>query len=303
MWISEVKRTWPGTLKHGAVEAVSEEKLRGTVETLAYPRDYEVQRSANEKARDWLREELRCYGYEVRLQGACDNVIANPRGHPATAPVVLLGAHYDTVPTTPGADDNGSAIAVCLEAARVLAQHEVPVRIAIFNREEVGSEGAGLIGSSEYVAAMGAAERQGLMEAHIFEMVGYFTSERHTQSKPGGLPIRLRDTGDFIGLLSNARSNRIASRVMRAARAVGTRTPLISLKIFFGLERRFKDLLRSDHTPFWNAELPALMWTDTSEFRNPHYHLPSDKPDTLNYAAMADVARIVVGHVVRTMKK
>jgi hypothetical protein len=250
-----------------------------------------------------LREELRCYGYEVRLQGACDNVIANPRGHPATAPVVLLGAHYDTVPTTPGADDNGSAIAVCLEAARVLAQHEVPVRIAIFNREEVGSEGAGLIGSSEYVAAMGAAERQGLMEAHIFEMVGYFTSERHTQSKPGGLPIRLRDTGDFIGLLSNARSNRIASRVMRAARAVGTRTPLISLKIFFGLERRFKDLLRSDHTPFWNAELPALMWTDTSEFRNPHYHLPSDKPDTLNYAAMADVARIVVGHVVRTMKK
>ena len=86
-----------------------------------------------------------------------------------------------------------------------------------------------------------------------------------------------------------------------SAKATGTRTPLISLKILCGLEKHFKDLLRSDHTPFWNAGLPALMWTDTSNFRNPHYHQPSDTPDTLDYAAMADVTRIVVGHVIRTM--
>src|SRR3954462_6232364 len=115
MWISEVKRTWPGTMQHGALDAVSEEKLRGTVEALAYPRDYEVQRGANEKARDWLREELRCHGYKVSLHGRYDNVIASPRDLAATSPAVLLGAHYDTVPTTPGADDNNSAIAVCLE--------------------------------------------------------------------------------------------------------------------------------------------------------------------------------------------
>jgi Zn-dependent M28 family amino/carboxypeptidase len=282
------------------VAAVSPDRLQATVEALAYPRNYEVQRAANERARDWLQVELRCFGYETRLQGSHDNVIAEPAGHAAHS-MVLLGAHYDTVPTTPGADDNNSAIAVCLEAARVLALQKVPVKIAIFNCEEVGSEGDGLQGSTEYVASMSAQEHAALLEAHIFEMVGYFTSERRTQSKPAKLPIRLRDTGDFIGVLSNSRSNRIATRVMRAAKAVSSRTRLISLKIFFGLERRFKDLLRSDHTPFWAAGLPALMWTDTSEFRNPHYHQPSDTPDTLDYEAMADVTRIVVAHVVKTM--
>jgi hypothetical protein len=303
MWITKVGRgAGTGAFRHAALEAVSAKALRASVEALAYPRSYEMQRKANEKARDWLCDELRGYGYEVSLRGIYDNVMAAPRGPAAAQPIVLLGAHYDTVPTTPGADDNGSALAVCLEAARVLALHAVPVRIAIFNCEELGYHHEGLLGSGEYVASMSAEERAMLLEAHIFEMVGYFTSERRTQSKPGGLPIRLPDTGDFIGVLSNSRSNRIASRVIRAAKAVGSRTPLISLKIFFGLERRFKDLLRSDHTPFWAAGLPALMWTDTANFRNPHYHLPTDMPDTLNYAAMADVTRIVVAHVVRTMK-
>lgn len=292
-----------GAFQHAALDAVSLKALRATVEALAYPRSYEMHRKANEKARDWLREELQRHGYEVTLNGSYDNVIASPRGHAAGQPAILLAAHYDTVSTTPGADDNGSAIAVCLEAARVLALHAVPVGIAIFNCEEVGYKDEGLLGSSEYVAGLTAQDRAALLEAHIFEMVGYFTSERHTQSKPAGLPIRLPDTGDFIGVLSNSRSNRIASCVIRAAKAVGSRTPLISLKIFFGLERRFKDLLRSDHTPFWAAGLPALMWTDTSNFRNPHYHLPTDTPDTFDYAAMADVTRIVVAHVVRTMQQ
>jgi hypothetical protein len=300
MWLTQVKGTGPGTFQHDAIAAVSPAKLRATVETLDYPRSYDRQRQANERARDWLVNELRQLGYQTQLQGRYDNVIAAPPGQ-ASRPMVLLGAHYDTVPTTPGADDNGSAIAVCLEAARVLALHGIPVRIAIFNCEELSSAGDGLIGSSDYVANLSAPERASLIEAHIFEMVGYFTSQPGTQSKPDKLPIRLPHTGDFIGLLSNSRSNRIASRVIRAMKAVGSRTPLLSLKIFFGLERRFRDLLRSDHTPFWNAGLPALMWTDTSNFRNPNYHLPTDTPDTLDYDAMADVTRIVVAHVLRTM--
>ena len=234
MWLTQVKGTGPGTFQHDALAAISPAKLRTTVESLAYPRSYDLQREANLRARDWLCEELRAIGYHVTLQGSCDNVIASP-ARDTTRPMVLLGAHYDTVPTTPGADDNNSAIAVCLEAARALALHQVPVRIAIFNCEEVGRTGEGLLGSSEFVAAMSAAERASLLEAHIFEMVGYFTREPNTQTKPRGLPIRLRDTGDFIALLSNSRSNRIASRVIRAMKAVGSRTPLLSLKIFFGL--------------------------------------------------------------------
>ena len=300
MWITRVGRgSGKGAFQHPALDAVSPSALRTTVEALAYPRDYEVQRKANEKARDWLCSELEMRGYETLLQGQYDNVIATPKV-PARS-MILLGAHYDTVATTPGADDNNSAIALCLEAARVLAMHDVPVKIAIFNREEAGYQGEGLMGSTEYVTGMDAAERASLLEAHIFEMVGYFTSERNTQTKPKMLPVRLPDKGDFIGLLSNSRSNQIASRIIRSVKAIGVPTPLVSLKIFFGLEKRFKDLLRSDHTPFWAAGLRALMWTDTSNFRNPHYHQPTDTPDTLDYSAMANVTRMVVAHVVRTM--
>jgi hypothetical protein len=287
------------TAFHPAMADVSVAKLRSTVEQLNYPRHYVANRAANEQARDWLVEELRCLGYDVRLQGQYDNVIAESRGK-AHGPRVLFGAHYDTVPTTPGADDNNSAIAVCLEVARVLAAKVngredavVPLTIAIFNREEDG-----LLGSTEYVGGLGAEERKQLREAHIFEMVGYFTTAPGSQGKPKGLPVSLPDQGNFIGLVSNAKFNRIASKVLRAVGTWGSRTPLVSLKVLFGLEKVFGDLLRSDHTPFWKAGLPALMWTDTSNFRNPHYHLPSDLPETLDYEAMADVTKMVVGYLV-----
>lgn len=286
---------------------VSAAKLRCTVDELTYSRHYIANREANERARDWLVDELRSLGYDVRLQGQYDNVIAESRGG-ASGPRVLLGAHYDTVPTTPGADDNNSAIAVCLEVARVFAgllngqggagagaNFPMPpaLTIAIFNREEDG-----LLGSTEYVAGLSVAERKQLREAHIFEMVGYFTKTPGSQSKPKGLPVSLPDQGNFIGLLSNSKSNRIASKVLRAVGTWGSRTPLVSLKVLFGLEKVFGDLLRSDHTPFWHAGLPALLWTDTSNFRNPHYHLPSDLPDMLDYEAMVDVTTMVVGYLI-----
>ena len=283
---------------HFAVAAVSPASLRSTVEALSYPRHYVANREANLRARDWLCQELRGMGCEVTLQGLYDNVIATTAGS-LDAPRILLGAHYDTVPTTPGADDNSSAIAVCLEVARVLASiapHEatppVPLIIAMFNREEEG-----LLGSTDYVAGLNREDRKLLLEAHIFEMVGYFSNEPGSQSKPDKLPVSLPDTGNFIGLVSNSRSNKIASRVIQSVRATGAGIPLVSLKVLLGLEKLIGDLLRSDHTPFWKAGLPALMWTDTSNFRNPHYHLPSDTPDTLNYEAMAAVTRMTVSYL------
>lgn len=224
----------------------------------------------------------------MELQGDYDNIIASPPQGPA-GPVLLLGSHYDTVPTTPGADDNNSAIALCLEVARVLALHDrATVQIAVFNREEDG-----LLGSSQFVKDL----KQPLSEAHIFEMVGYFDSRPGTQSKPANLPIPLPTTGDFIGILTNDSSNHVATNVKRSVKCLGSTVPMISLKAFFGIERYFGDLLRSDHTPFWQAGLPAVMWTDTSNFRNPNYHLPSDTPDTLDYASLAEVTRMVVGHI------
>jgi len=275
-----------------ATDAVSEEELRGIVECLSYPRHYEYNSAANRMARDWLVTRLNSLALETSLQGEFDNVVAESPARDGK-PTILLSAHYDTVPTTPGADDNNSAIAVCLETARVLTSYsDASFRVAIFNREEDG-----LLGSYDYVSWLTKENRMDLAEVHNFEMVGYYSSEMGSQKKPKGVPLSLPDRGDFIGILSNSKSNRIAKQLQGAAEEVGSTTPLVSFRTYLGVEKAFIDFLRSDHAPFWKVGIPAVMWTDTSEFRNPNYHASTDTPDTLDYRAMADVTRIIVRHV------
>ena len=283
------------SVSHLATDDVCKHRLREVVEELAYPRHYGYNYPENVKARDWLVSELESYGLDVSLQGEFDNVVAERKNN-ASDKVILLGAHYDTVPTTPGADDNNSAIAVCLEAARVLSKYsDASFRVVIFNREEDG-----LLGSYEYVDEI---NKNDIAEVHIFEMVGYFTSKEGSQKSPAGLPISLPDKGNFIGVLSNSKSNGVAKKIGTAFKMIGSNTPMLSLKTYFGIEKVFTDLLRSDHTPFWEAGIPAVMWTDTSEFRNPNYHAPTDTPDTLNYSSMADVTKVMVQHVLNRSTK
>src|ERR1043165_978876 len=103
------------------LQEVSPDKLRHYVEMLAFPRHYVAERRANVRARDLLVRLLTSFGYAPVLQGAYDNIVVTFGDAPG-GPSLLLGAHYDTVPGTPGADDNGSAVAVCLECARLLAE-------------------------------------------------------------------------------------------------------------------------------------------------------------------------------------
>ena len=114
---------------------------------------------------------------------------------------------------------------------------------------------------------------------------------------PKGLPVRLvRDRGDFLAVLGNRNSLQLLDSLLRTARGYWPDFPVVGLKIWCGLERRFHHLQRSDHAPFWQAGIPALMWTDTAEFRNPHYHQPSDKPETLDYGFLQSVTRLLIAH-------
>jgi len=205
-----------------------------------------------------------------------------------------LGAHYDSVPGSPGADDNASAVAVCLKCARLIKEHNIgPVIIVFFNREDDG-----LLGSSEFVAHLARRSDWNIKEAHIFEMVGYRDRAPGSQTMPPGLPISTRDVGDFLALLANRNSHRIAKDLLDLAATYVPQSIVVALKIYFGIEKVFGNLNRSDHTPFWEAGIASIMWTDTSEFRNPHYHRASDKPGTLDYDFMRDVTKLVLARIV-----
>lgn len=279
----------PGTLDvdvAGAARAVSAEALRHYVELLSFPRHYLAERRGNLRARDLLMRLLRGFGYEPRLQGKYDNIVATTTG-PAAGPLLLLGAHYDSVPGSPGSDDNASAVAACLECARLLNYRRVaPTTIVLFNREEDG-----LLGSHDFVSSLGRGPT--IEEAHIFEMVGYRTHAPNSQRMPPGLPGFLApDVGDFLGLLSNSRSNAVADELLSLAATYLPRAHVIALKVYLGIERLLGHLRRSDHAPFWEAGIPAVMWTDTAEFRNPNYHEASDTPETLDYEFLAEVTKL-----------
>ena len=200
----------------------------------------------------------------------------------------VVGAHYDTVPSTPGADDNASAVAVLLELARSLRQARLkaPVLFAAFTLEEPPAHFTGHQGSRIFVRnCRSSGER--VLGAIILEMVGYTAPRQHYPFLPRwpGYPGQ----GNFIGIIGNWRSLRFGRSVLRGFRK---NTNLAVESLFLPFDGWILPETRlSDHASFWDAGLPALMVTDTAFFRNPNYHLPSDTIDTLDFTFMAELVK------------
>lgn len=246
------------------------------VRLLSFPRPVDTQ--ANEWARDIVVGAFRQIGRTPNITGAYDNIVV---GDPATAKYII-GAHYDSVATTPGADDNASAVAVMLYCAALVNPESVCC--VAFNYEE-----RHLLGSYDFVRHLPTSHQ--LQQVHVLEMVGYRQTGPDTQQNP--LPVQgIPNVGDFIGAVSN--SEALIMSIMQQKSGV----PVVGLTLpdipFESLEDIASHLLRSDHAPFWKRNIPAVMWTDTAEFRNPNYHKMSDTPDTLDYDFMQCVGDLVL---------
>ena len=274
-------------------EVVSEAFLRNVVESISIPRHFLAQPRNNRIVAEFIADHLSSYGYQVSVQGQYSNLLATSAAARG-ASVTLVGAHYDSVPSTPGADDNASGIAVMLHCARVFAELEcdIPVCFAAFNCEEDG-----LLGSSDFVEHYLPSSGFQIRVAHILEMVGYCSNEPDSQQVPRAIPIREPDIGNFIGLIGNRDSNAFLDAIIDTAGQLSSALPAIGLKVYLGLEKRIPELGRSDHEPFWRARIPALMWTDTAEFRNHNYHEPGDTPETLDYVFMRRVTQLLISSV------
>ncbi|MCX7817603.1 MAG: M20/M25/M40 family metallo-hydrolase [Kiritimatiellae bacterium] len=248
------------------------------------------------QAAGWIATELQTAGWPVRQepfeapsgQGVVTvvNLVAERRGRVRPDELVLVGAHYDTVPGTPGANDNASGVAALLELATRWRSLEPDrtLRLVAFVNEEPPFFMTPHMGSEVHAAAaVRRGERIALMVA--LETMGCFRDVPGSQAYPSPLFYLLYpDRGNFIALVGGVRSAG-ALRRFAAAMRCATDVPVC----WAALPMWVAGVAWSDHWPFARRGVPALMVTDTAPFRYDAYHQPDDLPEKLNYTALAAV--------------
>lgn len=216
------------------------------------------------------------------------NIEAELKGSSRPEEIVVVGAHYDSVMGSPGANDNGSGVAALLEVARRLKSTGPArtIRFVGFVNEEPPYFQTEEMGSRVY--ARNAKKRGDKVVAMLsLETIGYYSDQPDSQQYPPPLNLFYPSTGNFIGIVSNIGSATLMNRVLRSFRkatsfpAEGAAAPEWITGVGW-----------SDQWAFWREGYPALMVTDTAPFRYRHYHEPTDTPDKLDYRRMA---RVVLG--------
>jgi Zn-dependent M28 family amino/carboxypeptidase len=241
-----------------------------------------------------IASEFNSFGFKITGQpvpikgNTYQNIIAELAGSTYPEQILVVGAHYDTVRTTPGADDNASGVAGLLALAGTLAEAKMSktVRFVAFALEEPPFYRTRNMGSYHYARSL--KKRREKIEGMIcLEMIGFFSDREGSQQYPfpllrGKFPTK----GNFIAMVGNMRSKRFTNTTAESfIRAVDL--PVVTLNappLVIGIDF-------SDHWSFGKFGYTALMVTDTAFYRNPHYHAATDLPETLDYNRMAKVVR------------
>ncbi len=253
------------------------ERLRDDLTLLARPRHALWDPLGLLAVRALLRDRLGALGtleeqpFAQGTTAGVNLILQLPGQCPRLAPL-LVGAHYDGPPQSPGADDNASGVAVLLELARRWRAEPPrrPVWLVAFDQEEEG-----LLGSRTLARRL-RAEGRSLHLMVSLEMLA-FTSATQRYPHPA-MQWLYGSRGDFIALVANTGAMPLLPGLARrVGRHVTTKVLPVPLR-----GRPLPDTRRSDHSPFWDEGFNALMVTDTSFLRNPHYHRPDDSLSTLD---------------------
>jgi len=274
------------------------ESLRGFLGKVARERSPQTCPRGLEETSLYLTRTLAGFGYTVlpdsfTVDGEVfANLVASRK--PGLKAPFILGAHYDAVEGSSGADDNASGVAVLLEVARLLADHPASeqVEFVAFTLEEWN-----MMGSTHYVEQL---KKEGRTPTGMvsLEMLG-FTHPK--QRYPWIMAPFYPKQGNFIGVGANWHSKGLLNTFARGMRRVeGLRVETIALP---GAGTLIPQLRMSDHAPFWDAGTPALMVTDTAYFRNPNYHTPKDTLKTLDLPFLMGVAQGVLEGVLEAVKE
>ena len=244
------------------------------------------------RAADYVAKRFESSGWTVRRQGFtadgvhCENLEVERRGREQPEEIVVIGAHYDTVTTTPGADDNASGVAVLLALAEHFATNETDrtLRFVAFANEEPVYFQTEFMGSRVYARE---CKRRGerVVAMLSLESLGYFSEEEDSQRYPFPLNLLYPSRGNFIAVVGNRDSRALVKQVAERFAAIGS-LPCESA----ALPGSLPGIGWSDHWSFWQEGFPAVMITDTAVYRNPNYHRAGDTPDTLDYPRLRKVA-------------
>lgn len=270
-----------------------EARLRRHVDVLASEigtRNFDFD-AALERAAQYVEAQLRAQGHAPRalpfdvLDGQVRNIAVEIPGGSAPEEIVVVGAHYDSVSGSPGADDNASGVAVLVELARRFqsARPQRTLRFVAFANEEPPFFRTEQMGSLVY-ARESAARGERIVGMLSIESVGFYTDAPGSQQHPPPAGLFYPDQGNFIAFIGNSASRALLHDAIAAFRGQA-KLPSEGLAAPGFMQAAGL----SDHWSFWQSGYPALMVTDTAPFRNPGYHRQSDTPDTLDYAAMAEL--------------
>ncbi|MBD2743395.1 M28 family peptidase [Coleofasciculus sp. FACHB-1120] len=257
------------------------ENLRSHLTQIVRDRDPYLASSGHFYVQHYIREQLQQWGtvetheFSIRGQNHQNLILNLPAATNNQKPPILIGAHYDAAPGTPGADDNATGVAALLELARIFAAEPVkyPMRLVAFDMEEYG-----MLGSQQYASDL-KQQGQSLRLMLSLEMLGYCNSALGSQRYPAGLERFYPNRGDYIALIGNLPTIPDLIHLSRNIRKVGVPSEWLPVPNK-GLMVRSTRL--SDHSPFWDLGYKAMMVTDTAFMRNPHYHQPSDTIETLD---------------------
>jgi aminopeptidase YwaD len=299
------------------IARIGEDQLRADVQRIAAVRP-ESDRQATAATLQWLEDTLRGVGYAPQREdfaapmrvltpsapGSKDmvmtakvgvphcNLLAEKLGSSEPGTVLEVGAHFDSVPFGPGADDNGSGVAAVLEVARLLAAAAPrrTVRLCFFAMEEEG-----LVGSTAHVRLL-AQRGDRIAGAIVLDMVGFATHAKDSQATPLRVPFLFSPptTGDFLVVAGNFRSGWLGNLYEACADAY---VPSASYYSVNRIAAWFADAMRSDHAPYWAAGFDAILLTDTAEMRNRNYHRPTDTPATIDFAFLRANAQALAATV------
>lgn len=258
------------------------------------PRNY-PRKSALARAANYIKYFFSKYSFEpqshlyriAEINADFENVIAEKPGKDGSG-IIIAGAHYDSFPDSPGADDNASAVAVLLELARELSPLPLKktLRFAAFANEEPPFFKTEGMGSLQYARLCRKAGEN--IEAMIcLESVGCFSDEKGSQSYPFPLKYFYPETGNFISAVSDIPSRKLLKECARHFR----RASSLPLETLSAPPALVPQISLSDHWSFWKTGYRAVMITDTAFLRAPHYHTPQDTPEKLDYRRMASVFR------------